>query len=135
MRNISVWNDGLRISGVVVLVTHSDQYTPAVTSCNGTLRLNAEKIVILSGILSSEIKPFVVKNNVCEVHFFIIYHIRLTFPQNSLFVTICSVEFVNHIGLVWMYLMQFGCSSCWLTQTRSSVVQAGPNTYLEMSRI
>jgi hypothetical protein len=166
VRKISVWTDGLRISGLVILVAHTDQHTPAVTSCNGTLwlnPLNAElnpiwhllallgayhifhisrmrvyvgKLVILSGQVSSEIKPFIVKKNEYEVHFFVVY-IRLPLPQNSLFVTICSVEFLNHIGLVWIYeyMLQFGCSSCWYTQTRSSVVQVSPNIYWEMSPI
>jgi hypothetical protein len=45
VRNISVCTDGLRISGLVILVAHTDQHTPAVTSCIGTLWLNVGNLL------------------------------------------------------------------------------------------
>jgi hypothetical protein len=115
-RNISVWTDGLRISGLVILVAHTNQHTPAVTSCNGTLFLNVGKLVILSGQVSSVIKPFFVKKKEYEVHFFIMYGTTSGYHFHK---THSSLRFVPSNS--WTTLVLCGCIWCSLVAPRAGV--------------
>lgn len=113
MCNIWTWICGLRINRSSNL-----HYIPIETSCNGTLWLNMENLLLwdFMSCIHWDWNQLHYKQDECGICITTVYHMNVVVHKIHSCYMICAIEFKNHgCSLSYMAVkQQFCCISCWL---------------------
>ena len=111
MCNIWTWICGLRINRSSNL-----HHTPTETSCNGTMWLNMENLILwdFRSCIHWDWNQLHYKQDECGICITIMHHMNVVVHKIHCCCMICVIEFMNHgCSLSYMAVkQQFCCSSC-----------------------
>jgi hypothetical protein len=113
MCNIWMWICGLRRNK-----STNPHHTPPETSCNGTLWLNVENLLLwdFRSCMHWDWNQLHYKQDECGICITIMHDMNAVVHKIHSCFMICVLEFMNH-GCALSYMavkQQFCCSSCWL---------------------